>query len=120
MSKKMDLRRFENCPALDGYHCQTNSLAKIFHFHNHPLSEDMILGLGAGMGFIYWKMKMESGTYVFIGGRANNKNYFNDLGKRAGVKIKCVSTSSVKKAETSLLEKMERKEPVIWISMQQA
>lgn len=43
---------FNNCPALDGYHCQTNSLAKIFHHYNHPLSEDMILGLGAEMGFI--------------------------------------------------------------------
>ena len=35
---------------MDGYHCQTNSLAKIFHYHDCPLSEDMILGLGAGEG----------------------------------------------------------------------
>jgi hypothetical protein len=35
-------------PALDGYHCQTNSLAKIFHYRGDPLSEDMLLGLGGG------------------------------------------------------------------------
>ncbi len=102
---------FENCPSLDGYHCQTNSLAKIFHHYCHPLSEDIILGLGAGMGFIYWQMKMGQQNYVFIGGRGNTKNFFSDLGKRTGVKIKIVSTTSAKKAETSLLEKLIRKEP---------
>jgi hypothetical protein len=73
----------------------------------------MILGLGAGMGFIYWKMKMGSGTYVFVGGRGNNKNFFSDLGKRTGVKIQVVSTTSGKKAEASLLEILERKEPIM-------
>jgi hypothetical protein len=104
---------FKNCPSLDGYHCQTNSLAKIFHHYNHPLSEDMILGLGAGMGFIYWKMKMKIGTYVFIGGRGNNKNFFNDLGKRTGVKITTVSTTSARKAKTALMEKLFKEEPVM-------
>jgi hypothetical protein len=73
----------------------------------------MILGLGAGMGFIYWKMKMKTGSYVFIGGRGNNKEFFNDLGKRTGVKITTISTSSYRKAEKSLLEKLEKKEPVM-------
>jgi len=108
---------FDNCPSLDGYHCQTNSLAKIFYHYGHPLSEDMILGLGAGMGFIYWHMKGNPqsgfGDYVFIGGRANNKGFFDDIGKRTGVKIRVISTSSAKKAEASLLEKLAAKEPVM-------
>jgi len=49
MKNTYDIIPFDNCPALDGYHCQTNSLAKIFYYHKHPLSEDMLLGLGAGM-----------------------------------------------------------------------
>jgi hypothetical protein len=113
MNTSINITPFENCPALDGYHCQTNSLAKIFHYHNHPLSEDMIFGLGAGMGFIYWKMKMGSGTYVFLGGRGNNKGFFADVAKRTGAKIRAVSTGSAKKAETSLLLKLEKKEPVM-------
>lgn len=113
MIGNLEIEPFENCPSLDGYHCQTNSLAKIFYSYGHPLSEDMILGLGAGMGFIYWKMKMEAGTFVFIGGRGNNKNFFNDLGKRIGVKIRAVSTSSTKKAKASLLEKLVKDEPVM-------
>lgn len=113
MKNNKEIKPFKNCPALSGYHCQTNSLAKIFHFHNRPLSEDMILGLGAGMGFIYWKMKMGSSDYVFIGGRGNTKEFFHDLGKRTGAKIEAKSTSSVKKAETLLLEKLSKKEPVM-------
>jgi hypothetical protein len=107
------MKPFDNCPALDGYHCQTNSLAKIFHYNNHPLSEDMLLGLGSGMGFIYWKMNMGASTYVFIGGRGNNKEFFNDIGKRTGVKINTISTSSNTKAELSLLENLNKKIPVM-------
>jgi hypothetical protein len=113
MTGTTDLQPFDNCPALDGYHCQTNSLAKIYHFFNHPLTEDMLLGLGAGMGFIYWKMKFGESTYVFMGGRGNTKDFFDDIGRRTGVKISVKSTSSVKKAEVSLLERLERKEPVL-------
>ena len=108
--KKNDIKPFDNCPALDGYHCQTNSLAKIFHYHNCPLSEDMLLGLGAGMGFIYWRQK---GIPPFIGGRGNVKNFFQDLGKRTSVEINVKPTSSEKKAEKALLEKLLREEPVM-------
>ncbi len=108
-----DIKPFENCPALDGYHCQTNSLAKIYTHYGHPLSEDMMLGLGAGMGFIYWKMSMGQDSYVFIGGRANNKDFFSDLGRRTGVKISVISTSSAGKAEKALIDKMKEKRPVM-------
>lgn len=73
----------------------------------------MLLGIGSGMGFIYWAMKMGKEKYVFIGGRGNNKNFFSDLGKRTGVKIQCISTSSAKKAEAALLGKLAKKEPVM-------
>ena len=104
------IKPYKNCPALDGYHCQTNSLAKIFHFFDHPLSEDILLGLGAGMGFIYWHQK---GMYPFVGARGNSKDFFSDIGKRTSVKIDVKSTASEKKAEEAILKKMEQKEPVM-------
>jgi hypothetical protein len=104
---------FENYPAMDGYHCQTNSLAKIYYHFGHPLSEDMLFGLGAGLGFIYWQMKIGKEKYVFVGGRGNMKSFFSDLGNRTGVSIKSISTSSAKKAETMLLAKLAKKEPVM-------
>jgi hypothetical protein len=113
MKKQYGITPFQNYLPLDGYHCQTNSLAKIFSYYGHPLSEDIILGLGAGMGFIYWKMKMKTGSSVFIGGRGNNKEFFTDLGKRTGVKITTISTSSARKAEAKLLEQLEKQEPMM-------
>jgi hypothetical protein len=84
----------------------------MFYHSGNPLSEDVLLGLGAGMGFIYWQMKMENGNYVFIGGRGN-KNFFGDLAKRTGVKIVEKPTLSAKRAETTLLEKLVKREPVM-------
>lgn len=107
------IKPFNSCPALDGYHCVTSSLRKIYCHNQHPLSEDMLLGLGAGMGFIYWQMKIGQAKVVFVGGRANNKDFFADLGRRTGVHIKTISTSSAPKARSSLLEKLARKEPVM-------
>jgi hypothetical protein len=108
-----EVKPFDNCPALDGYHCQTNSLGKIYHFYGHSISEDMLLGLGAGMGYIYWKMKIGDEDTVFIGGRGNNKNFFRDLGSRTGVAITVKSTTSLKKAQTTLLERMKAEQPVM-------
>lgn len=105
-----EIAPFERCPALDGYHCVTNSLAKIYYHNNHPLSEDMLLGLGAGMGFIYWAPK---GGYPFVGGRGNPKGFFADLGERTGVRITETSTASEKKAETALVERLKQREPVM-------
>jgi len=110
MGLKHDVEPFDNCPALDGYHCQTNSLAKIFFHNNCPLSEDMLLGLGAGLGFMYWHQK---GVPPFIGGRGNVKEFYGDLGKRVGVKIKVKSTSSETKAERALVEMLLKKEPLM-------
>ena len=107
--KSLDIKPFPNCPALDGYHCQTNSLAKIYHHYGHPLSEDMLLGLGAGMGFMYWHQK---GQPPFIGARGNVKNFYEDIGNRTGVDITEKTTSSTRRAEKTLLEKLSRNEPV--------
>jgi hypothetical protein len=114
---EFNIEPFENCPALDGYHCQSNSLAKIFHHYRHPLSEEMLLGLGSGMGFIYWHMKgnPDKGipASVFVGGRGNTKEFFSDVGKGTGVDIQERSTSSEKRAEAWLLEMMHLGEPAM-------
>jgi len=107
------LQPFPNCPALDGCHCVTNSLAKIFHHAGHPLSEEILLGLGAGMGFIYWQMKMGAGMYIFVGGRGNTKGFYQDLGARTGVQIREITTSSAQKAEAALLQELSLKQPVM-------
>ena len=105
----MNPKPFDNCPALDGCHCQTSSFRKIFHFNNCPLSEEMIFGIGAGMGFIYWHQK---GNAPFIGARGNYRDFCKDIGKRTGVKITEFISSSEKKAEKILVEHMEKGIPL--------
>ena len=82
------LEPFPGFVALDGCHCITSSLARIFHNAGHPLSEEMLLGLGAGMGFLYWCMKFGGEETVFIGGRSNLKDFYQDLAKRTGIVIR--------------------------------
>ena len=48
-------------------HCVTGSLRHIYEYHGFPISEDLLLGLGSGLGFIYWHVK---GTPPLFGGRA--------------------------------------------------
>jgi hypothetical protein len=88
-------------------------MAKLLHHNGHPISEDVLLGLGAGMGFIYWQMKMGTDNYVFIGGRGNNKNFFSDLAKRTGISIALKTTTSATRAESLLTERLVEKQPVM-------
>ncbi len=72
----------------------------------------MLLGLGAGMGFMYWHQK---GIPPFIGGRGNVKNFFQDLGKRTSVKIELKSTSSEKKAACTPQKFLEETEQLVTV-----
>ena len=60
--------------ALDGFqsyethHCVTGSMLHIYRFYGHELSEEMLLGLGAGIGFLYWHQK---GVPPMFAGRGN-------------------------------------------------
>jgi hypothetical protein len=106
------LEPFPGFVALDGCHCITSSLARIFHIAGHPLSEEMLLGLGAGMEFLYWRMIGGEET-VFIGGRSNLKDFYQDLAKRTGIVIREKQASSAVKAEIELLRSLAAKNPVM-------
>jgi len=107
------LEPFPGFAALDGCHCISSSLARIFHHAGHPLSEEMLLGLGAGMGFIYWRMKFGSEDSVFVGGRSNLNNFYQDLGNRTGTIIREKQTSSAARAEAELLRSLAAQRPVM-------
>ena len=108
-----DLKPIPGFRALDGCHCITSSLARVFSHAGHPLSEEMLLGLGAGMGFVYWRMKFAGQESVFVGGRSNLKNFSADLGRRTGTVIREKQTSSSPKAEAELLRALAANQPVM-------
>jgi hypothetical protein len=84
----------------------------IYEFRGYPISEEMLLGLGEGVGFIYWHMK---GSTPFLGGRAN----VGALGeggegyRRTGVEVQLFRTNSAAKGEKTLLKLLAANEPVM-------
>jgi hypothetical protein len=107
----MTLQPLPGFESLETLHCVTGSLRHIYVYNEHPLSEDLLLGLGGGVGFIYWHTK---GTLPFVGGRANARGEFEPLvGARTGVDIQAFTTSSTRKAEKTLLEILDDGQPVM-------
>jgi hypothetical protein len=109
----IDLKPFEGFTSLETHHCITGSMRHIYLFNDHPLSEDMLLGIGGGVGFIYWHSK---GQAPFIGGRAKGNasaHFEQDVGKRTGVQIEEFSTTSKNKARSSLIDLLEEQVPVM-------
>jgi hypothetical protein len=93
------------------HHCVTGSMRHVYVFNGHDLSEDMLLGIGAGVSFSYWHYK---GQPPFIGGRGGLKPPLEEVtGQRTGVKIEAHRTSSARKARKSLLDMLDAGQPVM-------
>ncbi len=111
----MTLEPLEGFKPLTTHHCITGSMRHVYVYNDHPISEEMLLGVGAGVGFIYWHQK---GAPPFIGGRANvgrpgEEGMEKTAGRRTGVRVESYTTSSARKAERTLLETLDAGQPVM-------
>lgn len=108
MSTPLTIQPIAGFQALDGCHCVTSSFKKMCAFNSYAISEEMLFGLGAGLGFMYWH---QHGSLPFFGGRGN-KDFNQDLARRTGIQIIEHETSSRKKAESELLRMLDANQPV--------
>jgi len=107
----MTVKPLEGFGSLETHHCVTGSMRHVYVFNEHDVSEEMLLGLGAGVSFIYWHQK---GTAPFMGGRGSPKPSIEEIaGRRTGVAIEVHTTSSARKAERTLLEMLDAGQPVM-------
>ncbi len=111
----MALQPFPGLKPFKTLHCVTGSIRHIYEFHGYPISEEMLLGLGAGLGFMYWHTK---GSAPILGGRANvsspsEKGLELTVGERTGVHVDSFHTSSTRKAQQALIALLESGEPVM-------
>lgn len=66
-----------------GKHCETTALKRVLDYHGLSLSEEMLLGLGGGIGFIYWYTRMMPSP--FVGGRSGKgTNFPTNICRRTG------------------------------------
>ncbi|MBE9507478.1 MAG: DUF4872 domain-containing protein, partial [Chloroflexi bacterium] len=111
----MTLKPLEGFKSLETHHCVTGSMRHVYVYNDHPISEEMLLGLGGGVGFIYWHQK---GAPPFIGGRANFERpgvegLEKTTGRRTGVVVESYTTASARKAERALLAMLDAGQPVM-------
>lgn len=93
------------------HHCVSGSMAHVYRFNGHLISEEMLLGLGEGVGYIYWHQK---GAAPFIGGRAQPKPSMEELAaQRTGVTAVSFATGSSSKARKALLDMLAAGQPVM-------
>ncbi len=109
------LQPFPGFATYPTHHCVTGSLKHVYDYHGYPISEDLLLGLGRGLGFVYFHIK---GTDPFYGGRANvarpgEEGLEKTAGRRTGVAVASHATSSARTAQAALRTLLEADEPVL-------
>ena len=109
------LRPFPGFTTYPTHHCVTGSLKHIYDYHGYPVSEEMLLGLGRGLGFVYFHIK---GTDPFYGGRANvarpgEEGLEKTAGRRTGVAVRSHATASARTAQAALRGLLEANEPAL-------
>jgi hypothetical protein len=92
-------------------HCVTGSMRHMYAWAGHDTSEELLLGLGEGVGFAYFRFK---GQTPFLGGRAQPKPSMEEkAGARTGVRIERKAPSSDSAAWRALLAQLDSGKPAM-------
>jgi hypothetical protein len=108
------------------HHCVTGALRHIYACHGVSLSEELLPGLGAGLGFIYWHQR---GAPPVYGGRANleragEEGLEKTAGRRTGVGVEPLATGGAHPNPAALLAEATRPlgeiadcEEALWVEL---
>jgi hypothetical protein len=96
-----------------GKHCESAALQKALAYRGLDVSEEMILGLGGGLGFIYWYMKMMASP--LIGTRCGGKNqaFVKNACEHLGARVGITETGSAGRAYEELKTVLQEGEPAV-------
>ncbi|NPD89536.1 MAG: DUF4872 domain-containing protein [Asgard group archaeon] len=110
MKERIIIEDFEH---MEGKNCQLSSVRKILNYYGINLTEEMIMGIASGIGFIYWDMKQMS--YPFVGGlNGKNINLFETSLRNLGGSAELVmQTTSRKTSFTQVKEILKDEKPFI-------
>ena len=112
-----------------GKHCETGTLKNVLaHLGvtaphtGKPFSEEMLLGIGGGIGMSYWLFQFGKTPFFFIGTRYAEKGpgalFLQTIGKRLGLPMTVHETGSAKRGAADLEAVLAASRPaVVWVDM---
>ncbi|WP_348535536.1 BtrH N-terminal domain-containing protein [Portibacter lacus] len=80
----------------NGQHCETTATGSLLYQLGIELSEPMLFGIGEGLGYVFWNMKIMD--FPFIGGRIKTDLLTENICKNLNLNLEVRETSSVRKA----------------------
>lgn len=83
-----------------GQHCETTATGTLLKQIGIELSEPMLFGIGEGLGYIYWNMKIMD--FPFMGGRVKPDVLTENICRNLNLNLEVKETSSLKKAWTNI------------------
>ena len=95
----------KNLLPFNGQHCETTTTGSLLNQLGIDLSEPMLFGLGEGLGYIFWNMKIMD--FPFIGGRIKPDLLTENICRNLNLLLEVKETSSVKKAWQNVQENLE-------------
>lgn len=95
-----------------GVHCETTALRKLLRHHGLTCSEELLFGLGGGIGFVFWQ---QPGAPVpFVGGRNGSFPHFLRRAARAlGLQLDVWQSDSADAARDRLIEELGQGRPAV-------
>ncbi|MBK7106533.1 MAG: BtrH N-terminal domain-containing protein [Ignavibacteriae bacterium] len=96
----------ENFKPFIGQRCETTATGSLLNEIGIELSEPMLFGLGEGLGFIFWNMKIMD--FPFIGGRIKPDVLTQNIARNLNLKLDVQETSSVKKAWENVKDNIDK------------
>lgn len=93
-----------------GQHCETTATGSLLKQTGIDLSEPMLFGLGEGLGFIFWNMKIMD--FPFIGGRVKPDVLTENICRNLNLGLEVKETSSTKKARENVTQYIDKGDAV--------
>lgn len=90
----------------NGQHCETTATGSLLKQININLSEPMLFGIGEGLGYIFWNMKIMD--FPFIGGRIKPDILTENICRNLNLKLEVNETSSIKKAWNNVKKHLDK------------
>ena len=104
-----------------GHHCESTAARNVFAHAGIDLSEEMLFGLGEGLGFIYWFMKGKKVAmpFPFVGYRGGKVvELISRACERLGITWRAVETKSADKTYKNVKQLLASGHPVcVYVDM---